>query len=85
MHLVDNHVLDGYFQGAVGFPVEIVEDHAAPVLVDVVPVWLRPPEIATTYDFGVRIQENFGGIKPIPLPRIIGAIHTEAVFNVLVA
>src|SRR4029453_17787877 len=25
VHLVDNHVLGGYFQGAVGLPVEIVE------------------------------------------------------------
>ena len=84
VHLVDNQVLDGYFQGAVGLPVEIVENDAAPVLVNVVPVQLRPPDITTTYDFGVRIQENFGGIKPMPFPWVKGAIHTETVFNIIV-
>src|SRR5205823_536832 len=80
VRFVDDEVLDRYFQGTVGAPVEIIKDDAAPVLVYVVPVRLPSPDIATTYNFGVRIQENFGRIKPMPLPRVIGALHTEAVF-----
>ena len=73
--LVDQPVSDA--------PTVAIADAAA-VLVNVIPVDLHTPGITTTYDFGVRIQENFAGIKPMPLPRVMGAVHPKAVFNVIV-
>ena len=84
MHLIDDKIVDGCLQGQIVLPVEVVEHHTGPVLIDIVQIGLFPPHIATHDQFRIRVEQNLGFVETVPLCRIERTVHPVAVFDVLV-
>ena len=84
VHLVHDEVVDGRLQRHVVLPVEVVEHHAGPVLVQAVPVGLLSPHVAPYDELRVGVEQYPGLVEPVTLLGLEGAVHAEAVLDVLV-
>ena len=84
MRLVDHEILGRNLQRLVAFPIEVVEQEARAVLVDVIPVRLLAPHVAPAEGLGIGIAQDLGRVKAIAGSWIERPIHAIAILNILV-
>src|SRR3989339_1399668 len=84
MHLVDYQILGGCFEVTIILPVKILKHEAPAMREHVGPVWGLAPLVATANGFCIRIEKHLCFIKAMTDFRIEGAIHSIAIFDILV-
>src|SRR5689334_9864725 len=68
----------------ISFPVEIVEGETSAMLVEIVPVRLRAPDVTSSDDAGVGIGHNLRTVETKAASRIPGSGKTVTVFELFV-
>ena len=83
MHLVDDQIFHGDFQGFVVLPVKVIIENTGTVLVLFIPVRGNSPLVPSPDHSGVRIHKVFCLVEAMPFMGIERTIHAIRIIDVL--